>query len=87
MVRSNFHTHTLYCDGSDTPAALAEAAFALGFAALGFTGHSNTGFDPCGMTPEGQAHYRAEIAALREAYRGRMEIYCGVEQDYFSGRA
>ena len=87
MVRSNFHTHTVYCDGTDTPAALAEAAFALGFAALGFTGHSNTGFDPCGMTPEGQARYRAEVAALREAYRGRMEIYCGVEQDYFSGRA
>ena len=87
MVRSNFHTHTRYCDGKDSPAELAETALALGFRALGFSGHSYTPFDPCGMTPEGSARYRAEVAALKEKYRGRMEVCCGVEQDYFSGRA
>jgi len=66
---------------------MAEAAFRLGFRALGFSGHSHTPFDPCGMTPEGTQRYRAEVAALREAYRGRMEVCCGVEQDYCSGRA
>ena len=55
MVRSNFHTHTRYCDGKDSPAELAEAAFALGFRALGFSGHSFTPFDPYGMTPENAA--------------------------------
>ena len=87
MERSNFHTHTRWCDGADTPAEMAGAASVLGFRALGFSGHSYTPFDPCGMTPEGQERYRSEVGALREAWRGRMEIYCGVEQDYFSGRA
>lgn len=86
-MKSNFHTHTTFCDGKNTPAEMAGRAFALGFDALGFSGHSFTEFDPCGMSPPSEARYRGEIALLREQYAGRMEIYCGVEQDYFSGKA
>ena len=46
MALSNFHTHTTYCDGKDTPRALAEEAMRLGCPALGFSGHSYTAFDP-----------------------------------------
>lgn len=35
------------------------------------------------MTEDGAALYRAEIARLREKYRDKIRIYCGVEQDYF----
>ena len=37
---SNFHTHTTYCDGADSPQALAETAYSSGFSALGFSGRS-----------------------------------------------
>ena len=84
-VRSNFHTHSTYCDGRDTPGEMAETAFSLGFLALGFSGHCDPAFSGCGMTPEGSRLYRQEINALKETYVGRMEIYCGIEQDYFSG--
>lgn len=84
-VRSNYHTHSTYCDGRDTPGEMAEAAFAEGFLALGFSGHCDPAFSGCGMTAEGEEQYRRDIAALRAAYDGRMEIYCGIEQDYFSG--
>lgn len=84
-MRANFHTHTSFCDGKDTPAEMCGRALELGFEALGFTGHSFTHFDPCGMDERAAAAYRAEIARLRAQYAGRMEIYCGIEQDCFSG--
>ena len=87
MVCSNFHTHSVCCDGKDTPAELVAAALEKGFRILGFSGHSRSPIDPCGMTEESEERYRREVAALREEYRGRLEILCGVEQDYFSGKA
>ena len=85
-VKSNFHTHSVFCDGKDTPEEMVQKALSLGFRALGFSGHSYPDFDPCGMTPESEDNYRAEIARLKAVYAGEIEIYCGVEQDYFSGR-
>ena len=75
MLKANFHTHTTLCDGADPPEAMAEEALRLGFTHLGFSGH---------MDPEIHMDwpaYRARIAALREAYRGRMDVLCGVELD------
>ena len=59
MPLSNYHTHTAYCDGKDTPRALVEEAVRLGCPALGFSGHSYTAYDPdCCMSPEGTQAYR-----------------------------
>lgn len=85
MINSNFHTHTVYCDGKDTPGEMAEKACSLGFFALGFSGHCDPAFSGCGMSPENTRAYRRDIAALKERYAGRMEIYCGIEQDYYAG--
>ncbi|MBQ9197990.1 MAG: histidinol-phosphatase HisJ family protein [Clostridia bacterium] len=84
-MRSNYHTHSVYCDGKDTPREMAAEAYALGFAALGFSGHSDPSFSDCGMTPEKETAYRREIAALKDEYAGRMEIYCGIERDILAG--
>ena len=75
MLHANFHTHTTLCDGADTPEAMAEEALARGFTHLGFSGH----MDPDIHMDWGA--YRARIASLREAFRGRMDILCGVELD------
>lgn len=85
-MRSNFHTHSIYCDGRDTPAEMAKQAYELGFAALGFSGHHDPAFSDCGMTPEREAAYRQEVTRLKAEYAGRMEIYCGIEQDILAGR-
>ena len=82
---TNFHTHTCFCDGKDEPEEMVRRAMELGFTALGFSGHSDNGFDPCGMTPEKEVSYRAEVARLKEEYKGNIEIFCGIEQDIFSG--
>lgn len=85
IPRANFHTHTIYCDGKCTAAEMAQAAYEKGFLALGFSGHSYTAFDEsyC-MSKEGVKDYLMELAELKAAYAGKMEIYAGVEQDYYS---
>lgn len=85
MIDFDLHTHTTYCDGRNTPEEMARAALAQGLSCLGFSGHGYAPYDlDCCMTREGAAAYRAEIAALRERYAGRLRILCGVEQDYWS---
>ena len=40
MINTNFHTHTTFCDGKDTPEQMVLAAIQKGFSALGFSGHA-----------------------------------------------
>lgn len=87
-MRANFHTHTTFCDGKSTAEQMVRTAIEKGFIALGFSGHSYTDFDPhVGMPPATAAEYRAEIRRLKEAYSGNIALFCGVEQDYYSGKA
>ena len=75
MLRGNFHTHTVFCDGANTAQEMADQALALGFTHLGFSGH---------MDPDIRmdlAAYDREIRRLQEVYRGRLEILRGVELD------
>ena len=74
-IRSNYHTHTTFCDGVNTAEQMAQAAYALGFDHLGFSGH----MDPDIHMDFGA--YREEIGRLRKIYEGRMQILCGVELD------
>ncbi len=85
MKPQNLHTHTHYCDGKHTPAQMARAALEQGCGSLGFSGHSYLAFDPgWTMTPETTCQYRQEVLDLRQQYAGRMDIFLGLEQDYFS---
>lgn len=81
---SNVHTHCTWCDGADTSAAMAAAAFDLGFTDLGFSSHSPAPFDPSCPGVADEAAYRADIRALQTQYEGRMGILCGMEQDYYA---
>lgn len=84
-MKCNFHTHTNYCDGKDAPEELVKAALKKGFFALGFSSHSYTEMDKSfAMSACDAQKYLAEIADLKEKYEGKIELYCGIEQDYFS---
>lgn len=84
-ITSNYHMHTHFCDGNNSPAEMLEAALKKGFTEIGFSGHSYTPFDKevC-MSPEDSCKYLQEIHLLKEKYRGRISILAGIEQDYFS---
>ena len=84
MNLSNYHTHTSFCDGRDTPRELVQEALRLGCPELGFTGHSYVPFDDYCMTEQGTAQYQQEISSLKKEYRNQIKIYLGIEQDYDS---
>lgn len=75
MLRSNYHTHTTLCDGSNTPEEMAEQAAAMGMTHLGFSGHMD--WDNHMDMDE----YRRRIHALQERYRGKLDILMGIELD------
>ncbi len=84
MRFSNYHTHTRYCDGADSPEELVREALRLGCPELGFSGHSHSPADECGMTPENTRAYTREIRQLQTRYGEQINIRLGIEQDYFS---
>ena len=85
---SNIHTHTSLCDGANTAAEMAAAAYRKGFVSLGFSGHSPLPYaNNYAMKPEQLADYRAQVLAERERYAGKMEILLGLEWDLDSPAA
>lgn len=88
MTKTDLHTHTAYCDGKNSPAEMAYEAYKRGFKVLGFSGHSYVPFDlDCCMTPNDTEKYKTEINALKAQYNGKMNIFLGLEQDYYSAPA
>lgn len=81
MKKSNVHTHTVFCDGRDTVRHMADCAWEKGFVSLGFSGHGPQTNNDFGIRDEYE--YAREVRAAAEAYRGRMRIWLGVEQDYY----
>ncbi len=82
MMLSDFHLHTTYCDGKDTPEQMVQTAIEKGFCALGFSMHSPAvDYGDWIIPPEDAAAYRAEIARLKKVYGHRLTLLCGIEQD------
>lgn len=85
MIFRDLHTHTTFCDGANTAEEMVLAAIEKGMKTIGFSGHAYTEFvDDCCMSIEGTEQYCLEIARLKEKYNGKIEILCGIEQDYYS---
>lgn len=80
-LKAGIHNHTTFCDGRDTPAAMAAAAARQGLEVLGFSGHSLVPREGFGIYPDRLPAYRAEIERLKKAWAGRLEILCGLEVD------
>lgn len=85
MSYNNYHTHTTFCDGKNTPEEMVQAAIKAGCKELGFSGHSYIAIDnDWNMTPEDTALYKAEVNRLKECYKDQISIKLGVEQDTLS---
>ena len=82
MIRGDFHTHTNFCDGKNSAEEMVLAAIDAGMPSIGITTHSYTDFDTSYCIPKERIdEYRAEIARLKETYRDRITVFCGIEQD------
>ena len=82
----NFHTHTLYCDGNDTPEAYVKEAIRKEMTAIGFSSHSPLPFDNEYSIKENKLEeYKTEIRGLQQKYKDKIEIFLALEFDYVSG--
>lgn len=82
MFKSNCHTHTNFCDGKNTAREMTEAAINNGFISLGFSGHSPMkDKNSWTMSVEGVNEYKKEISALKQEYKDKIDILCGIELD------
>ena len=85
MIKTNFHTHTTFCDGKNTAEEMVIAAINKGFTHLGFSAHSYTAYDEsCGLPLSKMEDYKKEIYRLKEKYKDKIKIYYGIEFDYYS---
>lgn len=84
MIKRDLHIHTVHSDGVNTPEEMVKSALERGFTALGFSDHAYVETQDYCMKPGGAPAYRAEILALKEKYRGKIDILCGIEQDIYS---
>ncbi|MDD3253433.1 MAG: histidinol-phosphatase HisJ family protein [Lachnospiraceae bacterium] len=83
MLRADFHTHTTYCDGKSTPREMVESAYRRGLTDYGVSGHADFSFcEPgFGMSDAILDQYRRELLLLREEYKGKLNLYIGIELD------
>ena len=85
MILCDYHVHTTFSDGKNTPEEMVLAAIEKGMTEIGFSDHSYTWFDEsyC-MKKDDAPLYRECIASLKEKYKDKIKIFCGIEQDYYS---
>jgi len=85
MILSDRHMHTNFCDGGKAPEEYVIAAIDKGLTRIGFSVHSYVPFDlECCIAKERIPEYKAVIGELKKKYSGKIEIQCGIEQDYYS---
>ena len=84
--KQNLHTHTTYTDGKDTPEEMVLAAIERGFASLGFSEHSYLPYSsaPNQLTLDKMKQYKEQIRNLKDKYKGKIDVFCGLEYDFYS---
>ncbi len=81
----NLHTHSVYCDGKDTPEEMILTAIDKGFDSIGFSGHSYMYFaEDHSMSLPGTEEYKKEVRRLQEKYAGKIDVFLGLEFEMYS---
>lgn len=85
MQLSNYHSHCSFCDGRSHPESYIQFALSKNFRAYGFSSHAPLPFKTnWNMHKEDMPEYLTEITRLKNKYKDRIEIYCGLEIDYLN---
>jgi len=86
MLLTNYHTHCDFCDGAGKPEDYIHRAIELNFEALGFSSHAPISFEKdWTMSEKELPDYLELIDSLKQSYKGKIEIYKGLEIDYLEG--
>ena len=82
---TNYHSHSLYCDGRAGMEDFVRFALSEGFTSYGFSSHAPLPFSTAWtMEWDIMDDYLSEFHRLKEKYAGRIELYIGLEIDYLN---
>lgn len=86
MVKSTFHAHSRFDDGQEELETYIKSALEKNFQVFGFSAHAPVNFESnWHMQQESFYEYVASIKLLKEKYKNDIEIYTGLETDYYPG--
>jgi histidinol-phosphatase (PHP family) len=83
MSWTNFHSHSNFCDGNETPEKSVEAAIKQKMPAFGLSSHAPVVFktDWC-LADEKLGEYLKSADDLKMLYKSKIQLYKGLEIDY-----
>ncbi len=82
-MKTNYHTHSLYCDGKASVSDMAQAAVEHGFSVLGMSSHAPLPFPTTWtMRAEDIGSYFDEIEKAQEKIGASLSLMAGLEIDY-----
>ena len=80
-----YHCHSTYSDGKNTPEEMIREAIAKGSDSIGFSDHYFADFEMgYEIKRERMNEYKSNLSALKEQYKGEIDVFVGTELDYFS---
>ncbi len=80
---TNYHSHSLYCDGRAGMEDFVRFAISEGFTSYGFSSHAPLPFSTFWtMEWDRMNDYLSEFQRLKARYADRIELYIGLEIDY-----
>ncbi len=86
MIKTNYHTHTNFCDGKNRAEEMLLSAIQKKFDILGFSGHSMFPFaSDWHISSKEHQTYCHEINFLKEKYKNQIDVYLGFEADFIEG--
>lgn len=86
MLKSTFHAHSRFDDGQEELEAYIQAALSKNFSVFGFSAHAPVIFNSeWNMKQDDFDTYVATTKALKEKYKNAIEIYTGLETDFYKG--
>ena len=82
MILADYHVHTLFCDGKNTPEEMVLSAIDKGLNQIGLLAHSYVPFDKDGtISPNKVDEFIKTVNNLAEKYSSKILVLCGIEQD------
>ena len=84
--KQNLHIHTTYVDGKNSPKEMVVEAIHKGFNSIGFSEHTYLQYSsfPNQLTTDKMELYKKEIKELKHKYQDKIDIFCGLEYDFYS---
>lgn len=83
IIKTNIHSHTLFCDGTATPEEMIKAAINKCFVSFGFSAHSVLPYDNdySLQNKVSESNYIKTINDLKQKYSNDIEVLLGLELD------